>query len=281
MFLAWKEIWAQCSLQLPELALVLRAQSSVTPACCPRQVGFGFLWLLCCQCSASVVVAGVPQWHLSLQCWVGSRQARVPTVGCHQACTHFLAPNPSSCLWSCTHHHMQCCAFSSWLILTCRLCISVGTVLGCKVCGVLTGALQRGAPEIHLVYAVHSLGRTRLFLVMPHNPSPANPQAVFILNLWVLARDLQQQFLLCFVCNYIRRVALITALGSQRFPSSVFQEKSASGLCCWDHKQEWEWVDPELGRSSSIKGRECLFPCLNGKHIGTWAHLSADRSCSN
>lgn len=156
----------------------------------------------------------------------------------------------------------------------------MGRVLGCKVCGVLTGRLQRGAPEIRSVYAVHFLGRTRLFLVMPHNPSPANPQAVSFLNLWGLARDLQHQFLWCFVWNYIR-AALITALGSQWFPSSVFQEKSASGLCCWDHKQEWEWVDPELGRSSSIKGRECLFPCLNGKHIGTWAHLSPDHSCRN
>lgn len=162
----------------------------------------------------------------------------------------------------------------------CRLCISVGRILSCKMGGVLTGGLQRSAPEACSVYAVHSLSRTRLFLVMPHNLSPAKPQALFFFYLWVIARDLQHQFLLCFVCNYIR-VALITALGSQWFPSSVFQEKSASGLCCWDHKQEWEWVDPELGRSSSIKGRECLFLCLNGKHMGTWAHLSADRSCSN
>lgn len=138
----------------------------------------------------------------------------------------------------------------------------------------------RGAPEACSVCTVHSLGRTRLFLVMLHNPSPANPQAVSFPNLWVLLRDLQYQFLLCFLCNYIR-VVLIAASGSQWFPSSVFQVKSASGLCCWDHKQEWEWVDPELRRSSSIKGREYLFPCLNGKHIGTWAYLSADRSCSN
>lgn len=135
------------------------------------------------------------------------------------------------------------------------------------MCGVLTGRLQRSAPETCSVYAVDSLGRTRLFLVMPHNPSPANPQALSFLYLWVLARDLQHQFLLCFVCNYIR-VALMITLGSQWFPSSVFQEKSASGLCCWDHKQEWEWVDPELGGQVASKEGNVSFHVLM---VNTWA----------
>lgn len=159
----------------------------------PGRFGLYFCGFSAASALPAVVVAGVPGWDLPvplpvcLWCRVGSHQAPVPTVeGVPERSHRFLAANASPCPWSSTCHHMQHLELVT-LILMCRLSISVGRILSCKMRGVLTGGLQRSAPEACSVYVVHSLSRTRLFLVIPHNPSPANPQALFFCYLWVLA----------------------------------------------------------------------------------------------
>lgn len=222
IFLALRWAWVPCSLQLPQLALVLCTQSSVPPACCPRQICLEFLWLLCCPCSA-VVVADVPRWHLPvpLQCWVGSHQAHVPMV---EGVTllylskRFLVPvilrtSPRA------------------VLLACDLNSRVGYSFLWAECSAVRCVLfwLEDCREVLMkpdnVYAVHPLGRIRLFLVMPHNLSTTNTRALSFLYLWVVARDLQHQFLLCFVCNYWRR-ALIAALAVSGFLLVFSKRKS-------------------------------------------------------
>lgn len=223
IFLALRWAWVPCSLQLPQLALVLCTQSSVPPACCPRQICLEFLWLLCCLCSVCCGGGWCPTvaFACAPACWVGSHQAHVPMV---EGVTpfylskRFLVPvilrtSPRAVLLACDLNSPVGYSFL-W-----AECSAVRSVL----CWLEDYREVLMKPDN--VYAVHPLGRIRLFLVMPHNLSTTNPRAVSFLYLWVVARDLRHQFLLCFVCNYWRR-ALIAALAVSGFLLVFSKRKS-------------------------------------------------------
>lgn len=165
-----------------------------------------------CGCSAAgalpaVVVAGVPWWHLPVPCSAGWAHTRL--VCPRYLSKRFLVPvvlhaSPRAEVLACDLNSRVGYAFL-WAECSAVRCV-VFWLEDCREVLMKPGN----------VYAVHSLGRIRLFLVLPHNLSTATPRAVSFLNVWVVARDLQHQFLLCFVCNYIRR-ALIAALAVSGF----------------------------------------------------------------
>lgn len=145
IFLALRWAWVPCSLQLPQLALVLCTQSSVPPACCPRQICLEFLWLLCCPCSVCCGGGWCPT--VAFACAPAVLGGLTPGScahggGCHTILS--LQTFPRTCD---PPHITTCSAFSLRFEFSCRLLISVGRMLSCKICVVLTGGLQRGAHE--------------------------------------------------------------------------------------------------------------------------------------